>query len=525
MNGVGVHGWTSAESVNQSVDTVPAVVRETHTAYVVMVGDVVFKAKKPVRTAFLDFSTAGKRRAACLREVDLNRRLSPDVYLGVAELTDPQSGPAEALVKMRRMPDSRRLASMVVRGEDPTEPLNAVAGLLTGFHQRCHRGRDIDRDATRDAVAARWRENVEEVAGYGGGTLLPGAEVDEVRFRACRYLAGRRELFDERIELGRIVDGHGDLLADDIFCLPDGPRILDCLDFDDRLRHLDVIDDAACLAMDLDFLGRADLAETFLARVRAESGDDPPPSLIHHFIAYRAFMRAKVSCLRHTQGAADARTEAHGHVRLALRHLRAGSVRLALVGGLPGTGKSTLSRALAERTGAVVIASDHVRKELAGVDPGVSCSADYGHGLYTEARTDGTYAELLRRATRLLSRGRSVVLDASWTDPRLCAWAAAAADRTHSDLIEIECAAPRSVAVERIGHRPPGGVSDATSEVYDALAARYRHRVSATLIDTTADLRAATDAALALWGETGERPQPAPSVQADEAVSAPGSPP
>ncbi|MGW0041948.1 bifunctional aminoglycoside phosphotransferase/ATP-binding protein [Rhodococcus sp. NPDC003348] len=494
----------------------PAAVRETHTAYVFMVGDVVFKAKKPVRTAFLDFGTAELRAAACHREVDLNRRLCPDVYLGVAELTDPNGGPPEPLVKMRRMPDDRRLATMIAGGEDPAVHLDALARLLVRFHRRCRRGADVDRDATRDAVLTRWRDNVDEVRGYDAD-LLPRAEIDEIECRAHDYLAGRGDLFAERIADGRIVDGHGDLLAEDIFCLPDGPRILDCLDFDDRLRHLDVIDDLACLAMDLEYLGRADLGAGLLARVRAESSDDPPRSLVNHFVAYRAFVRAKVAALRHTQGAPTARADARRHCGLAVRHLRRGTVRLGLVGGLPGTGKSTLSRALGEDAGAAVLSSDQVRKQLAGVDPRQSCPTEYGHGLYTREMTDRTYTELLGRASELLGRGMSVVLDASWIDPRYTEWAQSVARRTRSELIEIECVAPRSVALERVAGRPRGE-SDANAEVYDAMAARLRHRPAATRIDTTTELRAATDAALARWNAP-EEPQHDPARRAGDPPS------
>lgn len=478
-----------------------------------MIGDVVLKAKKPIRTPFLDFGTAELRMTACRREVDLNRRLSPDVYLGVAELTDPEGGPPEPLVKMRRMPDDRRLATLVVSGTDSSDEMGVIADALVDFHVRCRRGTDIDQDATRDAVAERWRSNVDEARAYGDD-LLPRVDVDEIGRRAWDYLAGRADLFAERIANGRIVDGHGDLLADDVFCLPDGPRILDCLDFDDHLRHLDVIDDLACLAMDLEYLGRADLAETFLSRVRAASGDDPPPSLVHHFVAYRSFVRAKVAALRHTQGASEAHVDSRRHCALAVRHLRAGTVRLGLVGGLPGTGKSTLSRALAAETGAVVVSSDRVRKQLAGLDPRRSCPAEYGHGLYTSAMTDRTYAELLGQATESLSRGRSVVLDASWTDPRHTEWAAAAARRTHSDLIEIECTAPRSVAIDRIEQRPRGE-SDANSDVYDALAARHRSRPGAEEIDTATTPRAATDAALALWNRSTGPPDSVPASEDD----------
>src|SRR5213079_1977590 len=114
--------------------------------------------------------------------------------------------------------------------------------------------------------------------------------IDEAEELACRFLAGRGPLFDARIRDGRIVDGHGDLLANDIFCLDDGPRILDCLEFDDRLRFGDVLLDIGFLAMDLERLGRLDLARAFLAAYREASAETHPRSLEHHYIAYRALV-------------------------------------------------------------------------------------------------------------------------------------------------------------------------------------------------------------------------------------------
>ena len=183
---------------------------------------------------------------------------------------------------------------------------------------------------------------------------------------AGRFLAGRSALLDARVRGGHIVDGHGDLLAADIFCLADGPRILDCLEFDDKLRWLDGLDDAAFLAMDLERLGADELAGRFLDWYVEFSGDPAPASLRHHYVAYRAFVRAKVGCLRARQGDRLAGQEASQLAALTLRHLRAGAVTVVLVGGLPGTGKSALAGALADRLGWTVLSSDRIRKELAG---------------------------------------------------------------------------------------------------------------------------------------------------------------
>jgi aminoglycoside phosphotransferase family enzyme len=129
------------------------------------------------------------------------------------------------------------------------------------------------------------------------------------------FLDGRAPLLRERAD--RIVDGHGDLLADDIFCLDDGPRLLHCLDFDDHLRHVDALDDAASLAMDLQRLGRPDLAETFLDGYAEFAADPAPSALRHHYVASRAVVRAKVALLRHDQGDPHAAEDAGPHLELA----------------------------------------------------------------------------------------------------------------------------------------------------------------------------------------------------------------
>ena len=217
---------------------------------------------------------------------------------------------------------------------------------------------------------------------------------------------------------GRIVDGHGDLLADDIFCLDDGPRILDCLEFDDRLRWLDGLDDAAFLAMDLERLGQPGLADQFTRWYLEFSGDPAPTALRHHYVAYRAFVRAKVACLQAGQGEPHAAGQARQLTAMTLRHLRAGAVTLVLIGGLPATGKSVIAGALADRLGFTVLGSDRVRKELAGVDPGAQSAAGYGGGIYAPPWTERTYRELISRAARLLAMGESVILDASWLSAR-----------------------------------------------------------------------------------------------------------
>jgi predicted kinase len=298
-----------------------------------------------------------------------------------------------------------------------------------------------------------------------------------------RYLAGREPLLAERIAQGRVVDGHGDLLADDIFCVDDGPRILDCLEFDDRLRWGDVIYDVGFLAMDLERLGRGDLARAFLDWYRELSAETHPRSLEHHYIAYRALVRAKVSCLK---GGLDDRLEAGAYLAQCHRHLRAGRVRLVVVGGLPGTGKTTVSNGIGQSLGWPVLSSDELRKQDAGLDVRDHAAAAYGAGLYTPAIVDATYGRLLSRARTLLEHGESVVLDASFAQPRWRSGAAAMALEAHADLVELRCELPTEVAAGRLAERirDRTDASDADPEIARAMAGSFATWPSALGVDT-----------------------------------------
>lgn len=467
-------------------------VAETHSASVFFAGDRAYKLKKPVNLGFLDFTTRQARALACRRELQLNRRFAPDVYLGIAEVRDPAGEPCDYLLVMRRMPADRRLSTLIQAHAPVTDCVRQVARSLSAQHARAPRGPRISRQGSRDALWQRWSDNIDQTTPFGHRLGLE-ASIKETERLAAQFVAGRNDLFEERIRAGRVVDGHGDLLADDIFCLADGPRIIDCLDFDDRLRWLDGLDDAACLAMDLQRLGAGELAGRFMDWYAEYSADPAPAALRHHYVAYRAFMRAKVSCMQWEQGNPTAGREAGRLVELALEHLRAGAVTLVLIGGLPGTGKSTMAGELADRLGFTVLNSDRIRKELAGVPAGQPSPAPYGGGIYTAAWTDRTYEELLHRAASLLSVGESVIADASWNASRHRVAAAAAADSAHADMIQLRCTAPPEVAARRLRTRGRD-VSDANEDLARELAAAADPWEDAIALDTGGDVSGGDDA-------------------------------
>jgi aminoglycoside phosphotransferase family enzyme/predicted kinase len=440
-------GALSAQSIPGAAS---AQMLETHISVVFLVGSLAFKLKKPVDLGFLDWTSRPARQLACAREVELNHRLAPDVYLGVADVMTPDGAPLDHLVMMRRMPEARRLSTLATGGGNLSSEVRAVAKQLAAFHAGADTSGAIGEAGDPERLLHLWEDNFAALRRCGREVIDPAA-MDEVELRAHRYIAGRHPLLQRRVDAGLIRDGHGDLQADDIFLLEDGPRLLDCLEFDDGLRHGDVLSDAAFLAMDLERLDRPDLAREFLEAYREFTAESHPATLEHHYIAYRAHVRAKVKCIRVAQGDAGAGAAAQALHRLSLEHLRTGSVRLVVVGGAPGTGKSTLAGLLGERRGWAVLRSDAIRREaLAHVaDP---------QERYSARARDQVYTETLSRAERLLVMGESVVLDATWAEGR---WRAAAADvagRTTSDLYQFCCDVRPEIAQQRAAARQASGV-------------------------------------------------------------------
>ncbi|QIZ38662.1 bifunctional aminoglycoside phosphotransferase/ATP-binding protein [Saccharopolyspora sp. ASAGF58] len=467
-------------------------IAQSHCAVVVFIGDRAYKLKKPVDLGFLDFRTVAAREAACRRELVLNRRLAPDVYLDLAQVQDGRGRTCDWLVVMRRMPAARRLSTLVERGAEVRADLEQLARMLASFHSTARRGPEIDRIGGPTALHKRWTDNFAGMEPFVG-EVIGRDRFDEIVELALRYLDGCASLLEDRISRRCIVDGHGDLLAEDIFCLADGPRVLDCLEFDNALRCVDGLDDAAFLAMDLERLGRADLAQQFLAWYQEFSGTPAPSSLTHHYVAYRAFVRAKVACLRHAQGVGGAARTARHLTGIALRHLRAGQIRLVLVGGLPGTGKSTLAGALADRMGAVLLRTDQIRRELPGA-AGLAIHAGYGRGLYEAAHVHDTYQEMLTRSRILLEHGESVVLDASWSSADERESARAVAHGTAALATELRCVAPLDITEARIADRT-GDVSDATADIAAQMARHFDQWPEAARIDTSGRAGTALDEA------------------------------
>jgi aminoglycoside phosphotransferase family enzyme/predicted kinase len=467
-------------------------VRQTHISVVFLAGDFAYKVKKPVSLGFLDFSTLTNRRHFCDEEVRLNRRLAPAVYLGVVSLVRAADGlklegkgeVVEWAVKMERLPPEATLEAHLLRGELTVAVVQNLARRIAAFHAGADAGTHISEFGRFDVVAGNARENFAQATPLVGTTLSP-AVFERLTALTEEELTRLRPLIDDRAERDVPRDTHGDLHLDHVYLFPERPPrddlvIIDCIEFNERFRFADPVADMAFLAMDLAFHGRRDLARAFAEAYFQASGDEGGRALLPLYTAYRAAVRGKVEGLELSQKEvpaaerAAALANARAHWLLALGELEEPDRRpcLVLVGGLPGAGKSTLARGLAEQAGFAVIRSDVVRKELAAASGMSIGPSPFREGLYSAEWTERAYAECLARAEGLLFEGKRVLVDASFSeDKRRRAFVEAAADMA-VPAIFLLCRTESDVVRERLARRR-GDASDADWSIYLKAAARW----------------------------------------------------
>lgn len=459
---------------------------ETHISWVLLAGPYAYKIKKPLDLGFLDFSTLDRRSAACEVEVRLNQRLAPSTYLGVVDVVERGGkvhigGPGRVVdraVWMRRLPADGMLPALLARNAAPPLLMQRLARDLARFHASAATGPGVDEHGSPETIAALWQQNFEQVGRFVG-SVVPRWEIAVAERFVRSTLEAERGLFEERVATGRIRDGHGDLHAASI-CVVDGEIVpFDCLEFSPRYRCADVAAEVAFLAMDLDHAARADLGWTFVSSYVRSSSDPAIWRLLNFYKAYRAFVRGKVRSLRlietgRSPGEIEAiAADARAYFDLAAAY--SGGVvapTVTVTAGIPGSGKTTLARALAARSGAVHLSTDVTRKRLARLRQPERARSPFADGIYTREATRRTYAELRRQAARWLRRGVSVVLDGTFGDPRQRALARQLALRAHAGFLLVLTTCDDATRQERIEARVREGAnaSDADWEIAQRIA-------------------------------------------------------
>ncbi|WP_419190847.1 AAA family ATPase [Saltatorellus ferox] len=463
---------------------------QTHLSIVCLAGDRVYKLKKAITLPFVDFAPLKARRKACRDEVRLNRRLCPQMYLGtsavrmedgqlqIAELGDDEGpGDLDVAVVMARLPQGRMLDELAAAGTVTDDEIRELARVVAAFHRDADGGAEVRELGAPDKLigfADANFEELQEIADHG----LPQELLAELRGASGRAFARILPELRERAASGRVVDGHGDLHTRNV-CMTDPATIYDCIEFEPAFRCGDVVTEVAFLAMDLRHRGAAELARTFVDAYVDHSGDARLPVLLPQLCSYRAMIRGKVAALTATEKEVSdgvreaARRSARRHLILACTcTIESQGPWWLLVSGPPASGKSSLCRELRDVSQWPHLATDVVRKGLAGLEPTEHASAEH----YSAAFSEQTYGELLRLAAASTESGRPcVLLDGNFPTPEHRARAADAARSAGARLailhvdIDAETAARRA----RDRRQEPGNVSDADPSIARTLHASY----------------------------------------------------
>ena len=452
---------------------------DTHGAIVFLTSERAYKMKRAVKFPYMDFSTVAIRRAMCAAEVEINARLAPEIYLGVApirkapdgtlalgEVGQPADDAVDWLVVMRRFDEDGLLDRMATRGALTPEMMAALGARVATYHNALpplagfagpedyRRSVAADIHQLREQGGRLDRETTEALA-----VQLPGA------------LEPFTDLVARRAAAGAVRRCHGDLHLRNIVLIDGLPVPFDAIEFSERIASIDVLYDLAFTLMDLCDRGLRPLANRLLNewlwRI-AELPDAPHEAalaLLPHFLSRRATVRAFVEA----SGAALAgkvSEEARDYQRLALAFLQPAPPRLLAIGGLSGSGKTTqaLRRApeIGRTPGAVVVRSDVERKRRAGL----ALEDRMPAGGYTAQGSAEVYAAMLARAESVLRAGQSVVLDAVFARPDERAMAEALAARVDVPFDGIWLDVPKEVAMTRVAQRK-GDASDATPAVVE----------------------------------------------------------
>ncbi len=462
---------------------------QTHASDIFIVTPYVYKVKKPVNFGFLDFSTLHRREFFCEREVELNRRLCDDIYLGVEKICEKNGGycfngegkVVEFAVKMRQLDDKYFLKNLLKEEKARKEDFLRVVDKLETFYKEQEVTEEVEENGKPEYVGKSVNDNVKTSSGYMGKTISSPAYYAIDKFNK-KFLGEKKELMLSRIDDGFIKDCHGDLHLEHINICPESVCIYDCIEFNDSFRHIDIASDIAFLSMDLDFKGHPAFSDLCVREMSERMNDKGMYEVLDFYKCYRAFVRGKVESIKSEEEEVPeeerryAVDKAGKYFRLALKYALFGSRPCVIVVfGVIGTGKSTVADMIAEELDANVYSSDATRKELAGMSPTERDREGFDKGIYSPEITEKTYSEIINRAfDNLAFRGVSVV-DATFSKRNRRQKVLEEAKKTDTPCFFIETTIPEEIIRERLIEREKKGtsVSDAGVDMLEKFMQGY----------------------------------------------------
>lgn len=441
---------------------------ETHISRVFLAGGFAYKVKKPVDFGFLDFSTLARRHYYCRAELELNRRFAPRLYLDVVpiglrngRLAIGARPAIEYAVRMRRFSPDDQGDALLRRGRLTPAEIDRFADYVATLHQDAPTARSR-RYGSPAAVVRPVLENFGQLAPVRPSGV-DRQQLERLEAWSRNQSAALRGVFLRRRDRGFVRECHGDLHLANMVWADGEPLLFDGIEFSRQLRWIDVINDIAFLAMDLDERGRSDLGGRFVNRYLRQTGDYPGAALLGYYKTYRAMVRAKVLALRLAQaGVSPGERKAdrqliQGYLDLATRYTGPPTAALILTHGPTGTGKTTLVERLAPLIGAITLHSDAERKRLHHLAPHAASGSGVAGGIYTPDADAATYARLEELAETLLRAGITVVVDATFLKHARRDALANLADRLKVPLAILSLAIPEREVRNRIRCRERNG--------------------------------------------------------------------
>jgi aminoglycoside phosphotransferase family enzyme/predicted kinase len=440
--------------------------RDTHISKVFLTGNYAYKIKKPINLEFLNFATLDKRRHFCRQEINLNRRLAPDVYLDVVPITllDGRYHMAgtgsivEYAVKMRQLPETSSMLQLLRRRKLEKGSIDELAGVLAKFYSRASTSESINTVGSRETVSINCEENFRQTEQF-----VPQV-IDERMFLIIQsatraFLQRRKALFQRRVEHGKIRDCHGDLRTGHIYFTGD-IKIIDCIEFNDRFRYADITSDLAFLAMDLDFEEFSQTAQHLITTYLEYSKDEEMLILLDFYKCYRAYVRVKVNCfhLQEKDLLTNARVklvrETERYLKLAYRYaVQFTRPTIWVVCGLPAGGKSTIAKEMAGALSVKILQSDRVRKQLLGVPSAEPRDLPFESGIYSKDASSLTYGKLMMLTQEIIEKGGSAILDATFSRRHQRDEVIRLARDMDANIIFIECTASYEMLKKRLRDR------------------------------------------------------------------------